>query len=55
MFTMRIHAAVAAGIAGLAFAAGQIVPGLGMIVAAGGSTAWTAWATSRGCRGTARR
>jgi len=50
MFPIWIYAAMAVLIASVAFLVGQWQPGLGVAVAAGGSTLWTAYAVYRGAR-----
>lgn len=47
MFSMWVYLAMAAAIAGLAFLVGQVAPGMGVIVAALGSTLWVAWSVRR--------
>jgi hypothetical protein len=47
IFPLWLLITVAAAIAVLAFGAGQIVRGLGMIVAAAGGTIWTAYVVAR--------
>ena len=50
MYATWVYLAFGAIIAALAFALGQLVPGSGVIVAAGGSLLWTAWCAARGRR-----
>jgi hypothetical protein len=46
-FPLWVYGAVAAGIASLAAAAGTVMPGMGVAVAAGGSLMWTAYNARR--------
>ncbi|RZF64890.1 hypothetical protein EWE75_08480 [Sphingomonas populi] len=54
VFPMWVFVAVAAAIAVAAFAVAQLQPGAGMVVAALGATAWTAYVAQRGMRMRAR-
>jgi hypothetical protein len=50
MFPVRVYFAVACAIALVAFAIGQIFPGLGVPFVALTSTAWAAYSASRNIR-----
>jgi uncharacterized membrane protein len=47
MFPMWLYFAVAAAIAAIAFAIGQLFPGLGVMFVVLATTMWTAWSAYR--------
>ena len=50
MLPMWVFVAAALVIAGVAFAIGQVWPGMGVVFVAGATTLWVAWAASRARR-----